>query len=489
MEDRENLDLISDQERRKTNRNGIIALLLSAVIIMMFFLGYYVRGITEPVSGQKINEIMQLIKDKSVWAGDMSADELAEMLVKNLLSDDKYAKYYSPEEYKRMLEQDNGTYKGIGVALDKSANVVQVNMNSPAYRAGIKVGDAFVAGVYKKDVAAEGDKKFTVFSEKLLEEQKESAKNSDEVKKDKVDDKTIADVCGEFFAEFDFGEEFDVKIRRDETEIPFKLKKDNYTAAYVEYYDSDNYMYFSTEKEIVQEKGEPVEKEIFGARIKEGDGNAEISEDTAHIKLHAFEGTAANQFIEALDYMKQRGKTKLILDLRDNGGGLITVLTEIASCLINDNGSSRIKIMKAKEKLATTYYYTSSNKFYSNIEEISIIANYNTASAAEALIGALSDYGDKETYGGAYFDLHDVILTEVNGEYCTFGKGVMQTTYELESGGALMLTTAYVYWPICEKCIQDSPIRAYENENCVSDENAIKRANEILHRVNEEVQD
>ena len=481
MEDRENLDLISDQERRKTNRNGIIALLLTAVIIMMFFLGYYVRGITEPVSGQKINEIMQLIKDKSVWAGDMSEDELAEMLVKNLLSDDKYAKYYSPEEYKRMLEQDNGTYKGIGVALDKSANVVQVNMNSPAYRAGIKVGDAFVAGVYKKDVAAEGDKKFTVFSEKLQE-----------LKTDNSYEKTIADVCGEFFAEFDFGEEFDIKIRRDETDIPFKLKKDNYTAAYVEYYDSDNYMYFSTEKEIVQENGEPVEKEIFGARIKEGDGNIELSDDTAYIKLHAFEGTAANQFIEALDYMKQRGKTKLILDLRDNGGGLITVLTEIASCLINDNGSSRIKIMKAQEKLSATYYYTSSNKFYNNIKDISVIANGKTASAAEALIGALNDYGYTETFGGAHFGLDNLVLTEYNVErkvYCTYGKGIMQTTYELKSGGALMLTTAYVYWPLLGLCIHDVGIETSKIENCVSDENAIKRANEILHRVNEEVQD
>ena len=49
-----------ESERHRTNRNAIISVLLAAVIVLMFFLGYYVRGISEPESSQKINEIINI---------------------------------------------------------------------------------------------------------------------------------------------------------------------------------------------------------------------------------------------------------------------------------------------------------------------------------------------------------------------------------------------------------------------------------------------
>ena len=484
----EEFNRICEIERKKTNRNGLIAVLLAAVIITMFFLGYFVREITEPNSGQKLNEIIKIIEDKSVWATEMSADDLAEQLVNKLLVDDKYAKYYSPSEYKRVQKEDSGAYSGVGVAFDALGTVAQVNMNSPAYKSGVNVGDKIVAGVYKKDVQTdeESDKIFTNFSEKLLEEQEEN------------EEKTIFDIYGEFFADFELGEEFDVEIRRGDKIIELTLKKENYTVAYVEYYDSESYFYFSTEKETVKEQGKDVEKDVFGARVEIGRGNPELSVDTAYIRLCAFEGTAATQFNGALDYMKQQGRTKLIIDLRGNGGGLIGVLTEIASYLVYDNGKPQIKVLKVKEKLSETHYSTSGDNFYDNITDISVIANCGTASASEALIGALNDYGDSVEYGGANFSLNNLVLTGYNAErktYCTYGKGIMQTTYGLKSGGALMLTTAYIYWPVSKDesgkpiCIQDVGITTPVEENCVSDENAIKRANEILHTVIEETQD
>lgn len=372
------------------------------------------------------------------------------------------------------MEEDQGSYSGVGIAFNTQGAIAQVNLNSPAYKAGIKVGDKLISGVYKKDASSGDTKKYTSFAVKLGEEQKKNP------------EKTIFDVYGEFFADFDLGEEFDLLVRStngENTEV--RLKKDNYIVSYVEYYDCDDYLYFSTEKETVEEKGEPVEKELFGARVKEGQGKSELSEDTAYIKLYAFEGSAGTQFTDALDYMKAQGKSKLILDLRDNGGGLITVLTEIASCLLNDNGSPKIKIMKVKEKFAEKYYYTDSNNFYDNITAISVIANGGTASASEALIGALNDYGYRKSHGGATFNLENLVLTDYNtarGTYCTYGKGIMQTTYGLTSGGALMLTTAYIYWPKEPfVCVQDVGITTPLVANHVADGYAITRADQILH--------
>ena len=70
-----------------------------------------------------------------------------------------------------------------------------------------------------------------------------------------------------------------------------------------------------------------------------------------------------------------------------------------------------------------------------------VLANKNTASASECLIGALLYYGDLLTK-------EKVILEEdATGVAKTYGKGIMQSTYILTNGGAFKLTTAKIYWP------------------------------------------
>lgn len=483
MRENEEVGYISEKERRKTNRNAVISVLLAAVVIFTFFAGYFIRGITEPAFGQKINEIMGILNEVSVYFDDDNGDDLARVILEPLKAYDPYISYYSPEEYKRLLSEDGGNYSGVGVGFFSDYSVGKVYMNSSAYKAGVKVGDRIIAGVYKGDeTASDGNEKFTDFSEKLAQE------NEGKADKDK---KTMFDIYGEFFAGFDISEEFKVKIKRGETEFPVTLKKENYVVSYVEYFDNEKYFYFSTEENDngVKEFGgrernlTEEEKAIHGS----------LADDTAYIRLYEFEGGAAEQFADALDYMtKTRNKTKLILDLRDNGGGQIDILLKIAACIINDNGKSSISILKTKEKVASTHSETSENKFYSDITDIAVIANTGTASASECLIGALNDYGDAETYKGANFNLDRLILTEEHESrerYCTYGKGIMQTTYSLRSGGAFKLTTAYIYWPLSVDdennpiCIQDIGITTSVSENCVSDEAAIMRANEVLHFV------
>ena len=452
--------IFSERERRKPNRKAVLSVVIAAIIVFSFLFGFLVRGATEKDYARKINEIIKIIDDTSVYYDSETADETAYRFVRTLLSDDKYAAYYSPAEYRRILAEDKGNYSGVGVGFGKGADgtydgtIGKVFLNSPAHKKGINVGDKLVAGIFK------GQSDYTYFAG-LADEHK-----------------VVLQVIADFFSEYDSGEAIKIKVLRGDEEKEFTVEKTDYVVSYVEYKDNEKAYCFSTEEDG------------FRGRATDADFIGELSPDTAYIRLHEFEGGAASQFGEAIGYMKSRGKTKLILDLRDNGGGLITVLSDILSYLINDNGANNIKIMEVKEKNARTSYSTSKNRFDPFLTDIAVIANCNTASASEALIGALYDYGNA-AHKGAKFDLNRLVLTqkhETRQTYCTYGKGIMQTTYGLRSGGALVLTTAYIYWPLAKNaetnepvCVQDKGIETANANNRVSDENAITRADQVLH--------
>ena len=68
-----------------------------------------------------------------------------------------------------------------------------------------------------------------------------------------------------------------------------------------------------------------------------------------------------------------------------------------------------------------------------------------------------------------------------NPQYVTYGKGIMQTTYRLDSGGALKLTTAKLLWPDKTTCIHKKGITTDISENMVDDNiQALTRAVQIL---------
>ncbi|MBO4252203.1 MAG: hypothetical protein J5911_06060 [Clostridia bacterium] len=441
------------EKPRVFDRNGIVAIIVAAITAVSFLVGFIVRGAVEQPYLRKIDEIVRLIDSASVYYDDKTADEITAGLVKTLLPGDKYAAYYSPNEYNRVRAEDKGNYSGVGVAFKRNASglydgtIGRVYFNSPAYKCGIREGDVLVAGVFK------GQSEYAEFASLTY------------------GTKSLMQVVLEFLSQFGVGESVQVKVLRGEEELTFEVIKSNYIVSYIEYMDNEKRYYFSTEEDG------------FHGRAEDG-GLAFLSPDTAYIKLCEFEGGAAEQFGEAIGYMKGRGKTKLILDLRDNGGGLTTVLSGIVSYLVNDNGSGKIKILETRGEKEIAGFYTDKNHYDAFLTDISVIANCNTASASEALINALNDYGDPAAHNGARFDLGRLILTEkhpTRQTYCTYGKGIMQTTYGLRSGGALVITTAYVYSPLSDKCIQDLGIETADENNRVSDENAIVRADAVLH--------
>ena len=137
------------------------------------------------------------------------------------------------------------------------------------------------------------------------------------------------------------------------------------------------------------------------------------------------------------------------------------VLTEVASMLIYNGGQKSSLIARAIGKKSVEDFNTGKNAYMlENFDRVAVIANNNTASASECLIGAMLHYGDK--FGKENL----VIETGADGVAKTYGKGIMQTTYMLITGGAFKLTTAKVVWPDGQTCIHGKGIIA-TGENAV----------------------
>ena len=80
--------------------------------------------------------------------------------------------------------------------------------------------------------------------------------------------------------------------------------------------------------------------------------------------------------------------------------------------------------------------------------------------------------------------LKNLVIENTNGKGATFGKGIMQTTYELRSGGALKLTTGQLYWPDALTTIHETGIKVADTtpQNLVAKGMGIARAIEILNQ-------
>lgn len=178
------------------------------------------------------------------------------------------------------------------------------------------------------------------------------------------------------------------------------------------------------------------------------------------VRLTGFDNPTAEQFKAAMDDLIAQGCTSFVLDMRNNPGGLLTSVEDIATFFLQEDDvilHTRTRAqMNANEK--TTYTVTvSKGKVTSGSGTwkakdvgcyaqypLAVLINENTASAAELFTAVVRDHE----------------LGVVVGAETSFGKGIMQTTYLLSSygyEGALKLTTAY-YDPPTGENYQDKGI-------------------------------
>ena len=130
------------------------------------------------------------------------------------------------------------------------------------------------------------------------------------------------------------------------------------------------------------------------------------------------------QFDEALSRLTNRGMKKLVLDLRDNPGGLLSSVTDIADMILPTG-----MIVYTEDKNGEKMEYKA--KTEASVEQdIAVLINGNSASASEILAGAIQDYKAGTIVGTT-----------------SYGKGIVQNIFQLGDGSAVKLTIANYYTP------------------------------------------
>jgi carboxyl-terminal processing protease len=148
---------------------------------------------------------------------------------------------------------------------------------------------------------------------------------------------------------------------------------------------------------------------------------------TGYIRLTDFSRSTAREMDEALDKLKAEGMERLILDLRGNGGGLLDQTVTVSGYFLPER--SRIVETRGRAANSRQDFHADGRREPLDVPLV-VLVNRGTASAAEILAGAIQD--------------HDVGLVVGTP---TWGKGLVQTVYNLSYGSGIALTTAKYYTP------------------------------------------
>ena len=158
-----------------------------------------------------------------------------------------------------------------------------------------------------------------------------------------------------------------------------------------------------------------------------------LNEDVGYIDLKDFTATASREVRNAFQELKGKGMKYVVLDLRDNPGGLLNMAIEV----------SNIFIPKGEEIVSTKGKVTDWNKVYTAYNPaldteipVVVLTNNRSASAAEIVSGVIQDYDRGVLIGQR-----------------TYGKGLVQTTRDLSFNTKMKITTAKYYIP-SGRCIQ-----------------------------------
>lgn len=173
--------------------------------------------------------------------------------------------------------------------------------------------------------------------------------------------------------------------------------------------------------------------------IKSVDAYYMLTDDMGYIKINRFAESTFKEFKEALRTLKERGASKLALDLRDNPGGYLGVAEQMADEFL---GNGKL-ILYTKNKKGDVDKIYASKKGEFEDKPVYVLINERSASASEIIAGALQD-NDVGTIVGRR----------------SFGKGLVQREMDLGDGSAVRLTVSRYYTPT-GRSIQ----RSYENGN------------------------
>lgn len=296
------------------------------------------------------------------YLNDFDAEAVEDGIYKGMVNSlgDPYTVYYNEQEYAEFMESSSGTYCGIGV-------MVSQNMTTGI----ITVVRAFKNGSSYEEGILPGDIIYKVEEEEVTG----------------IDLNTVVS-----------------KIKGEEgTYVNVTIVRENLSGGAAEE------LTFRLERRQVEV--DTVEHEMLDKEI-------------GYILVTAFEEVTADQFRAALDDLEDQGMKGLIIDVRDNGGGLMDQVCEMLDRLLPEG-----LIVYTEDKYGERSEVRSDAK-ESFDKPLVVLVNGNSASASEIFAGAIQDYG-----------IGTILGTQ------TFGKGIVQTILPLTDGTAMKVTISKYYTP------------------------------------------
>lgn len=369
----------------------IITALLTCLITNTFRDIMYKRN--NSLVSQKTKTVLEKLNTHSIYnydeekAADMAATGIA------LSIDDPYTNYYSKDEFSNLKNNIQNSYVGIGITLsvDKETNkliVVSVVENQSAQRHGILAKDYIVA----------------VDGVPYSGEQMNDA---------------VSVIKG------------------------LHLKKTEGTTVTLTIERNDVKSDFTIPREVISIN--TVSSKILSDNI----GYIRITQFNSKNPFINDSKDTYDEFTEHLNSLQSQNISSLIIDLRNNPGGDLEVVTKIADTLLPEGIITYTEDKNGKR----TNFESDSNDF---ALPIAILVNNSSASASEVLSGALKSYNKATLIGEK-----------------TFGKGVVQTVLPLSDGSGMTVTSAKYYTPsgecIHEKGIEPDITIPFETEKAISD--------------------
>ena len=149
-----------------------------------------------------------------------------------------------------------------------------------------------------------------------------------------------------------------------------------------------------------------------------------------YVMVYDFLGDAVEGFAKAIENFREAGVKGMIIDLRNNGGGLLDASVAMADMILPEG-----TVVSMRDKYGNEEAFEIDNEYYD--VPMAVLVNEYSASASEILAGAIRDYGEGTLVG-----------------MTTFGKGVVQSVVDFPDGSGLKVTTARYFTPNGE-CIHE----------------------------------
>lgn len=157
------------------------------------------------------------------------------------------------------------------------------------------------------------------------------------------------------------------------------------------------------------------------------DASFMLNDEMGYISINRFSQTTRDEFVKALEELKQQGMRKLVLDLRNNPGGYLDQAFKMADELLL-KGKKVVYTKGRRQEFNEEYISSGSGRFDKG--SLIILVNRGSASASEIVAGAVQDWD------------RGLVVGET-----TFGKGLVQRQFDLSDGSAFRLTIARYYTP------------------------------------------